>query len=673
MNLSHSRRRTWEHTVETVLLLGSGVLAAAAVLPKAGVAGWLPPLVVMIAGLVICLAVWAASGHGTISLFCLVYGAYLGLWDLWAETVHVWHAAVIALWLVGMIIACPWAGHAMMLTVPLKDSGDPKMIEGPKEEEADAAAERQAEMDKFAHMFSEIGCKGVQVVDYAEEKTGRILRLQLPRSGKVTLTTLEAAAKQIQVILRLKDGGVEFTTGDHSADIMMKLREREVLVDSPRLRPEVHAKTINEPFAIGVQENGEVLRIFLRELHMFIVGTTGAGKSNLINVILAQLSYCNDTLIWVIDMKGGRTAKPWLQAWTEGKANAPAIDWVATTREEAWLMMTAFQEAIEARMNSGIGGSKITPSPSMPQIILICDEMAILFGALRGGRAEVGEGAATNQKFIKTAEGSVQMARSEACTSLWATQRGTNTMAASGDLKSLCKLRIALGAATEGDLRYVIPDAKLAQKQMALMATTPGIGMAVVGRDASQLSKFFWHDHIEGECSEGGNDGCPPHCPVYRTSLEVGNIRPGLDRMTAEHLGDAYASRWQRVSTQPALQRMFSSEPHRGAATAVIDDVDTSQFDAIVQSGFGEDPEKDIHPARKRMRELLATRGTAGASPKWLFDHLENEGLKFVRETGQRWLKQDEGLGIIHQASYGRWKIGPKPEGADSDGNGQEA
>jgi len=606
MNLSNSKRRTWEHTAETVLLLGSGVLAAAAVLPGMGVAGWLPPLVIIIAGTVISLSVWAASGHGRISFFCFLYGAYLGLWDLWAEASHVWHTAVVAVWLVGMIIACPWASHAMVATLPPPEKpGEPRAIEGPTD--AEAMAE---EMAKFDHMFNQIGCQGVQTVDFREEKSGRVLRLQLPRSGKVTLSTLESAAKQIEVILRLKAGAVEFTPGEHSGDIVMRLREHEVLVESPRLRPEVHAKTINESFAIGVQENGDVLKISLRELHMFIVGTTGSGKSNLINVLLAQLSYCVDTLIWVIDMKGGRTAKPWLQAWIEGKAQAPALDWVATTREEAALMMDAFETAIITRSNSGVGGSKITPSASMPQIILICDEMAILFGALRGSRSDVGEGAKTNQQFIKKAEGSVQMARSEACTSIWATQRGTNTMAASGDLKSLCKLRIALGAATEGDLRYVIPDARIAQKQLAFMADTPGVGMAVVGRNASQLSKFFHHDHIENECSEGGNEGCVPHCPVYKTSLEVGGIRPRLDRLTAEPLGPAYADRWQRA--EDLLRRPV---PSRSATAVLDDDGDTSQFDDIVKSSFGDDPESKVHPTHKRMRELVASRGPSGCTP----------------------------------------------------------
>jgi hypothetical protein len=436
----------------------------------------------------------------------------------------------------------------------------------------------------------------------------------------------------------------------------MRLRENDVFAGSARLRAEVRAATINEPFAIGIQEDGSILKISLRELHLFIGGTTGAGKSNLINVLLAQLSYCVDTLIWVIDMKGGRTARPWLQAWIEGKANAPAIDWVATKRDEAGMMMKAFNDAIEARANSGIGGSKITPSASMPQIILICDEMASLFGAQRGMKSELAEGAVTNSKFIKLAEEGVQMARSEAVTSIWATQRGTVDMAGSGTLKSLCKLRIALGAATENDLRYVIPDARMAVKALAMMASTPGLGVAAVGRTASMLSKFFWHDHIDGQCSDGGNDGCVASCPVYQTTLEVGGIRPRLDRMTADALGTAYSERWQRA--EHLLKR-------RGAGTtAVIDIDDPEAFEGIIKESYGEDEERKLHPVRRRVRALLTSRGVRGATPKWLMDRLAVEdlveGRDYARETLQRWLREDKEAGLVHSGEFGLWIIGPE-------------
>ena len=650
--MSHDSRRTWEHAVETVLALGSGTLAAVAVLPGTSVPAWAVPLTLGIAGLVTAASVRAGTGNRALAWFCAVFGLWLAGWAAWAEVTRLWSAPVITAWIVSMIACCPGAAHAALGRREKESVPEPGAVPAAPDPEAEA----RAEMAKFEHMLSEIGCPGVQVLSLAEERTGRVLRLQLPRSGKVTVTTLGEAVGKIEVILRLRPGGVEFTIGEHAGDVVMRLREREVLTEAPRLRPEVRASTINESFAIGVQEDGSVLKLMLRELHLFMVGTTGSGKSNVINVLLAQLSSCVDTVIWVIDMKGGRTVRPWLQPWGEGKAAAPAIDWVATTREEAALMMRAFIQAINERANSCIGGSKITPSSAMPQIILICDEMASLLGSQRGSRKEVGESGTTNGQFIAMAEEGVQLARSEACTSIWATQRGTNDMAGSGTLKSLCKMRIALGVSSESELSRIIPDvSRVAKKALATMATTPGIGLLAVLSKTSQLSKFFWHDHLEGQCSENGNTGCVAACPVYRTAIDTGSIRPRLDPMTAGALGDAYRRRWERSAHLVGVP-----VPAAGAEA----DVDTSQFDSIV-AGMG-DPEEKISPVRRRYRELLASQGVKGATPKWLRDRLEAdgfaEGSDYSRETLQRWLREDEGQGVVHQADYGRWVIGPAAE-----------
>lgn len=666
--MSPDQRKVTEHAVETAAFLSAVAVAGVALLPGMGVPGWTLPVVWLAAGTVAALTVWGGTGRGALSAYCAAFGGWLSAWTIWAEISRIWDYGVLTAWLIGVIIFCPAAARAALARVtppPKALTGERRAIEADPGEDAAAAAEaeKREEMAQFGHMLHEIGIDDVEVTDLARERSGRKVRMRLPNSGKVTIATLEQNAKAIEVILRLKPGCAEFYTGEDSGDVVMKLREHEVLAGATRLRPEYRASTINEPFAIGVQEDGSILKISLRELHLFLAGTTGAGKSNVINVLLAQLGWCVDTLIWVIDMKGGRTAKPWLQAWIEGRADAPVIDWVATTRDEAVLMATAFKTAIEGRANSGIGGSKIKPKSSMPQIIMICDEMAELVGNTGGGRLEVGPEGTTNSQLLRTCERGVQKARSEACTSIWATQRGTNDMAGSGTLKSLCKLRLALGAATASDLQWVIPDATMGRKQLAVMATTPGIGVVAVGSKTSQLSKFFYHDHLEDVCWEEPNEGCVPACPVYQTSIEAGGIRPRLDKGTAAVLGEVYARRWERAREQPALAPMFSRGAPRGAVA--VADVDTSQFEAIV-AGIT-DPEEEISPVRRRVREILAARRAQGATPKVIRDLLTEDGFAedrdYARETLQRWLRQDEVLGIIHQANFGRWVIGPKDKG----------
>jgi S-DNA-T family DNA segregation ATPase FtsK/SpoIIIE len=639
------RHSTGRHAAEALLLLGCGALAAVAVLPGLGLPGWALPILVIVAGLVTCLTVWSASGHGGLSLFALFFGTFLGGWLAWAEASKLWNAVTLTAWTAGMLVFVPWGALAV---IAARRPRQPQ-IDAPQE---DPEAEHRAEMARFVTMIADAGHEGVIVTDLKDERSGRVLKLALPENGKVTLVSLQASTHAFEVMLKAQPGAVQFETGTHAGEIIMRVREKYVLNENRGLPPELRATTVREPFAIGIQEDGSTLKITIRELHMFVVGTTGAGKSNLINVIIAQLASCVDTVIWVIDMKGGRTVRPWLQAWGEGAAEAPALDWVATTREEAAIMMQAFLGAIETRMNSGIGGSKITPSASTPQIILICDETADLLGYLRGRRSQLGEDATTNTQFIEWAETIAQKGRSEAGSSVWATQRGTNDMAGSGTLKSLCKLRVALGASTEADLRYVIPDARNAQQLMSTMDDLPGVGIIAVRKKASMLTKFYWLDHIEGQCSEGDNERCVPACPVYAASVEVGSRRPRLDAMTATSLGDGYAERWRD-------ERAGHLVKQRGGAATAVADVDTTEFENIMYHGGVKDTEAPVpNPVRVRYRAILRERGVQGATPKYLLDRLHMEGHDVVRETLQRWLRDDANRGLVHQADFGRWVTG---------------
>ena len=636
----------WKHAVETVLLLEAAAAAAVTILPGLGTPGWAVPAIEAIVAVIASFVIWATTSSGRFTTYPLAFGTFLVLWTVRAEQISPWHAVIIVAWIAGIVVFGPLGA---VWFAPKAPPAQQAVREDPD------AAQRE-EIAKWDFLFESVGIPGVRVTELREERAGRVLRLALPRDGSATIDSLNAVADKVAVILHLRPGTVEFEHGDHSADIIMRLRERNVLAKVTQFSPEHRVSTVNKPFAVGVQEDGSIAKITLRELHAMIVGTTGAGKSNLINVMLAQLTGCVDTLIWVIDMKGGRVVKPWLQPWGEGLTEAPALDWVATTREEAALMMAAFNQAIQARANSGIGGSKIVPSASMPQIVLITDEMADLFGVTRGTRSQVGEDGTTNSVFISLAESAAQKGRSEACATVWATQRGTVTMTGSGDLKSLCTLRISLGSATAADAYSVTPDSRIAQKRAAGLLSVKGGGVIVRGEKVSLPTKFFWLDHplIPGTETDETQCAikCVPHCAVHRAAIECGPVRPRMDRITADALGEVYASRWVRAGSVVRL-------PARVAAVReAADEVDATQFDEIVA---GLDEEK-VHPARQRIRDYLGLRGVEGASPALILADLERQGHTITRETVQRWLRDDEGREIVHRASFGRWKIGKKPD-----------
>lgn len=85
--------------------------------------------------------------------------------------------------------------------------------------------ERQAESEKFESMFRNLGRLDVQVTDITETTSGRVVRLLLPTSGKVSLRILEMSAAKIEIILRLRPDTVRFAIGEHAADIIMSLNE----------------------------------------------------------------------------------------------------------------------------------------------------------------------------------------------------------------------------------------------------------------------------------------------------------------------------------------------------------------------------------------------------------------------------------------------------------------
>lgn len=646
-------RKIWEHVADWTAILASGALAAVVLLPGAGVPGWCAPVVVSVLGVVGALAVRAMTGSGGFAWWTVLLAGWLAGWSAWAEHRGVWHPVVVTAWLLGAVALTVIGALTLLHHYASRPAA---IASGP-----DAAEiARREELAMWDHMWGAIGQEGVQTRKVTDEPGGRVAVIELPRLGHVTINSLEACIPQMEVILKMLPGAISFRRLSHSGELEVRLRERNQLAVAIPLTPLHYATSINKPFAIGVAEDGTIASISLREIHAMLMGTTGSGKSNLINVLTGQMGRMVDTVIWCIDMKGGRVAKPWISPWANDETTDPVFDWVATTREEAALMMDCFLAAITCRMRSGLGGGKIYPDPSMPQIILLVDEMADLFGSGKGPRRGLADarGQLTNMDFIERADEITQKGRSEAATTVWASQRATNSMFGDGDLKSNVNLRIVMGTANQAEARYAMQDNVPAQKLAAAAAAYKGAGVIAHGQDSSMLVKFFHLDHpeemVDGLPRSLCKDGCIPDCPVRKTAIETGRMRPQLDQMTAESMGEIYAGRWDRARAELKLQQA----PARQGAS-----VSTAGFEDIMSGSGMADPDVGVDPRRVRMRELLAMRGTMGASPKLLMIKLTEENMAPAREVLQRWLVQDAELGLCysHESEWGLWVVGEKP------------
>ena len=88
--------------------------------------------------------------------------------------------------------------------------------------------------------------------------------------------------------------------------------------------PGITITSITRPAELGLSEDGQPVRVLFLRRHALIGGTTGAGKSGIVNVILAYLAACRDVVIWGVDLKGGMELRPWASCIRPARLHARA-------------------------------------------------------------------------------------------------------------------------------------------------------------------------------------------------------------------------------------------------------------------------------------------------------------------------------------------------------------
>lgn len=616
----------WRHAAEIVPLIAAAVFAAAALGRMLALPWWAVPVVMLTAAAGAVVATGAVTGSPVPVVFASAAGITVTGWSAYASLASPWSPAAV----LGLLIPALFLG---VLYPVIRGHHHQALAEARKLADA---AKLAAEARKWPELLGRVGHKGITVADSAETRAGHTHRLHLPRTGKVTFSKLEKAADALETAARLRDGAIRFELGEHKGEVLMHVSENDILAQLIPYPDDLGDLTVNRPFGTGLYEDGSECELLFREVVALIVGLRGSGKSNKINVLVAQLGRCVDTVIFMIDLKGGRAALPWIRPWLEGRAPRPVIDWVATSREEAERMLAALLRGIDARAHSGAGGEKVTPTAAQPAVVLIIDEMAVIFGAHGGPRSSV-QGT-TNSKLAGMGTQIVQLGRSEAVDAILATQRGTVTMTGGGDLKSQCRLRIGLGVATEADARLIIPDDASVARLLPKLKH-PGSGLVSDDKRTAPV-KFY---RLENE-------------RIAEIAEALGDRRPEPDAVLAAALGEDYAARWtmERAGHIPGFARAARVGAREGTAPGE-DDYDR-RFEEITAGLDGGEDDSGVHPARRRMLELLSRAGVMGMTPAAIGARLEAEGAGVARQTIQKWLAEELEGGRVVKATYGRWK-----------------
>lgn len=219
-----------------------------------------------------------------------------------------------------------------------------------------------------------VGLPGAHIASVVVDAWGWTARVML-RKG----TTTAHAITRIPAIesgLGLRPGSVRVFPDEKRADrFIMRVVENDPHAE-PIPWPGRWVTSITRPLEIGLTEEGRAVRLLLLRRNVLIGGIMGAGKSGILNLIIANLAACRDVILWGIDMKGGMELQPW----------AGCFDRLAFTPEQA---IALFRDAVTrldqraARM-AAEGKRVWDATPDDPAIVIIVDEWAELPDEARG-------------------------------------------------------------------------------------------------------------------------------------------------------------------------------------------------------------------------------------------------------------------------------------------------
>jgi hypothetical protein len=201
----------------------------------------------------------------------------------------------------------------------------------------------------------DVTAQGVMVTLHVQLQVGKQSQQNVDQVKHLIESALQGyAAPGMTRIEALRDG----------SKILVRIKRENPLDDIVDWYDAVQPTSVTGNVGIGRGEDGEwIYRPLLG--NWFIIGATGSGKSNELSVFMSALTGCPDARIWLIDRKGGRSARPWLRT----------VDWLGTEIEEIRDILRAGIDEIRARSKDAYTGDEtLTPTPEIPAIFIIIDE-----------------------------------------------------------------------------------------------------------------------------------------------------------------------------------------------------------------------------------------------------------------------------------------------------------
>lgn len=225
---------------------------------------------------------------------------------------------------------------------------------------------------RHAHDF---GVPGSRVLEASPQGVTVTLLIQLV-GGKQTVAGLRGRIPHIESALDGQaDAGMVSVDGvkGNAARALVRIRAANPLEERVEWDQSLAPRSVHEPWAGTMTEAGE-WRMLPQLTSSAAGGMTGFGKSTWQLARIAALSGCPDAIVVVVDLKGGRSLRPVLEA--------AAAAYVITTVAEArtWLRLCA-AEILARSENHYEGHADLHATPEVPAVITVIDETSGLTGS----------------------------------------------------------------------------------------------------------------------------------------------------------------------------------------------------------------------------------------------------------------------------------------------------
>ena len=302
-------------------------------------------------------------------------------------------------------------------------------------------------MQAWPEMAENIGLPRSRIASVVVDAWGWTARVIL-RKGTTAAQAIEKLAA-IESGLGLRPGSARAIPDARRADrFILRVIETDPHAQ-PIPWPGPSITSIAHPLELGLFEDGRPVRVMILRRNVLVGGMVGAGKSGIINVILAALAACGDVMIWGVDLKGGMELQPWAQCLAR----------LAVTPREA---IELFKDAIteldrRAALMAARGARLWEPSADMPALVIVVDEYAEL--------------PAEAQDY---ADSLARRGRAVAVNVLAATQRPTQEAMGNNAVRSQMDVRICLRVRERRNVDLILGQGSFHSGWHAHTLTQPG-------------------------------------------------------------------------------------------------------------------------------------------------------------------------------------------------------